>query len=60
MTTKLGKLAEVSATSGSFSMSNPARVRIGPEEGHSPEELRRAHAEVAAELVARLAAPLKR
>ncbi|WP_372666429.1 hypothetical protein [Amycolatopsis kentuckyensis] len=59
-TTRLGRLVEASATSGSFSIGNPQRVRVNPEEHLSPEELRRANAAVAEELVARLAAPLRR
>ncbi|MEU0789055.1 SEFIR domain-containing protein [Amycolatopsis sp. NPDC005961] len=59
-TTRLGTLAEASASTVSLSLNAPERIRIDPEEPYSPEELRGATQEVAEELVARLAAPLKR
>ncbi|MFJ7212796.1 hypothetical protein [Amycolatopsis sp. NPDC098790] len=59
-TTRLGKAEDASATTASLNSSTPERIRIDPEDAFSPEDLRRTMPEVAEELVARLAAPLKR
>lgn len=47
------------AGEASFDLDSPGRIRIGAEEAFPVEDLRRACREIAEELVARLAAPLK-